>query len=103
MAATAAERLLDPADELSHFKSFAPHFPGSDPSLERASELFQAFVFVKDADKEGEEDEDGFVEEEEEDEEQAEEGGEKTEKEEVLAEEAEEEGEEKGTTKKRKL
>ena len=99
-AATAAERLLDPADELSHFKSFAPHFPGSDPSLERASELFQAFVFVKDADKE--EKEDDFVEEEEEQGGGGEEDEEEEEKEEAGAEEADEEGEE-GKTKKRKL
>lgn len=79
-AATAAERLLDPADEGSHFKSFAPHFPGSDPSLERASELFQAFVFVKNADAEGEEKDEDFVEEEEE-EDKEEEGKEKEEKE----------------------
>lgn len=88
-AAVAAERLLDPADESSHFKSFAPHFPGSDPSLERASELFQAFVFVKDADKEveGEGEDEDLVEEEEEEE--------KDEKE-------EEEGEEQEKTKKKR-
>ena len=86
-AATAAERLLDPADEGSHFKSFAPHFPGSDPSLERASELFQAFVFVKNADAEGEGEDGDFVEEEEEEKEEEEE-------------EAEDEG---GKTKRRKL
>lgn len=99
-AAIAAERLLDPADEASHFKSFAPHFPGSDPSLERASELFQAFVFVKNADAEGgegENDED-FVDEEEEEEE--EEGKEKKEKEEKEEEEEEDDG---GKTKKRRL
>ena len=97
-AATAAERLLDPADEGSHFKSFAPHFPGSDPSLERASELFQAFVFVRDADggSEGGEDED-FVEEEEGEGEEEEKEKEEKEKEE----EAEEK--EAGERKKRKV
>lgn len=43
----ALERLLDPGDEGAAFKHFAPHFPGADPSLERASELFAAFVFRK--------------------------------------------------------
>ena len=42
-----AEALLDQGDEGAHFKHFAPRFPGADPSLERASELFAAFVFRK--------------------------------------------------------
>jgi SAM-dependent methyltransferase len=41
----ALEALLDPADEQAPFKAFVPSFPGSDPSLERASELFVAFCF----------------------------------------------------------
>jgi mRNA (guanine-N7-)-methyltransferase len=41
----ALEELLDPADEQAAFKAFVPHFPGADPSLERASELFVAFCF----------------------------------------------------------
>ena len=101
-AATAAERLLDPADEGSHFKSFAPHFPGSDPSLERASELFQAFVFVKNADVkgEGEGEEEDFVEEEDEEEEKEEE---EKEEEKVKEEEKKEEEEDGGKTKRRKV
>ena len=42
-----AEALLDQGDEGAHFKHFAPHFPGADPSLAQASELFAAFVFRK--------------------------------------------------------
>ena len=41
------ESLLDQGDEGSHFKHFAPRFPRAHPSLERASELFVAFVFRK--------------------------------------------------------
>lgn len=42
-----AEALLCPGDEGAHFKHFAPRFPGAHPSLERASEIFAAFVFRK--------------------------------------------------------
>ena len=38
------------ADELEAFKHFVPHFPGSEPSLQAASELFVAFAFRKRAD-----------------------------------------------------
>ena len=41
------EDLFDPGDSAKLLKHFAPHFPGSDPSLERASALFTAFVFRK--------------------------------------------------------
>jgi mRNA (guanine-N7-)-methyltransferase len=44
----AMEGLFDPGDAAALLKHFAPRFPGADPSLERASALFAAFVFRKD-------------------------------------------------------
>lgn len=41
------EALFEPADTKNVLKHFAPCFPESDPSLERASALFTAFVFQK--------------------------------------------------------
>lgn len=41
------EGLFDPGDAGQLLKHFAPQFPGSDPSLERASALFTAFAFQK--------------------------------------------------------
>jgi hypothetical protein len=42
------EAMLEPADARAGvLKHFAPRFPGSDPSLERASALFAAFAFQK--------------------------------------------------------
>jgi len=47
----ALEGCFDPGDKEKLLKHFAPYFPGSDPSLERASSLFTAFVFQKADDK----------------------------------------------------
>eukprot|EP00887_Chlorella_sp_A99_P001412 scaffold8.g1412.t1 len=41
------ERLFEPGDVTRPLKHFRPRFPRSDPSLERASRLFAAFVFRK--------------------------------------------------------
>lgn len=41
------EAHFDPQDKQRLLKHFAPRFPGSDPSLERASALFAAFAFKK--------------------------------------------------------
>ena len=41
------EAMFDPGDKNQLFKHFAPEFPESDKSLERASALFTAFAFQK--------------------------------------------------------
>lgn len=46
----ANEAVWPQADKKSPVKHFMPRFEGSDPSLEQASRLFAAFVFVRNSD-----------------------------------------------------